>query len=69
MTRDLAYVMSTRGRERNVLFVETGPPDPAAPSQPDRDRAERARLEAAAGHLERGDTAAALEAFEPGPGA
>ena len=67
MTRDLAYVMGTRGRERNVLFIETGPPDPAAPSQPDRDRAERARLEAAARHLERGDTAAALEAFAPGP--
>jgi len=67
MTRDLAYVMATRGRERNVLFVVTGPPDPAAPSQQDRARAERAQLEAARGHLERGDTAGAVEAFKPGP--
>ena len=67
MTRDLAYVGSTRGRERNVMLVKTGPPDPAAPSLADRERAEQARLEAAAAHLKRGDTAAALEAFEPEP--
>ncbi len=67
MTRDLAYVGGTRGRERNVMLVKTGPPDPAAPSQPDRERAERARLEAAHELLKRGDTEAALKAFEPGP--
>ena len=67
MTRDLAYVMATRGRERNVLFVVTGPPDPAAPSRQDRDRAARKRLEAAHEHLQRGDTEAALKAFEAGP--
>ncbi len=67
MTRDLAYVGSTRGRERNVMLVKTGPPDPAAPSLADRERAEQARLEAAAAHLKRGDTAAALGAFEPEP--
>ena len=67
MTRDLAYVMATRGRERNVLFVVTGPPDPAAPSHQDRIRADRARLQAAHEHLQRGDTEAALNAFEPGP--
>ena len=67
MSRDLAYVMATRGRERNVLFVVTGPPDPAAPSRQDRVRADRARLQAAHEHLQRGDTEAALQAFEPGP--
>jgi conjugative relaxase-like TrwC/TraI family protein len=67
MSRDQAYVGMTRGRERNVAFVQTGPPDPAAPSRQDRDRAERARLEAAHEHLQRGDTEAALKAFEPGP--
>ena len=40
MTRDLAYVMATRGRERNVLFVPTGPPDPSVPSRAERDRAD-----------------------------
>jgi conjugative relaxase-like TrwC/TraI family protein len=67
MTRDLAYVMATRGRERNVLFVVTGPPDPAAPSRRDRVQADRARLLAAHEHLQRGETEAALQAFEPGP--
>ena len=67
MTRDLAYVMATRGRERNVMFVVTGPPDPAAPSRQDRDRAARARLEAAHEHLLRDDTAAAMEAFREPP--
>jgi conjugative relaxase-like TrwC/TraI family protein len=67
MTRDLAYVMATRGRERNVLLVPTGPPDPSVPSREERDRADRARLEAAAAHLERGDTDAALKAFQPPP--
>jgi conjugative relaxase-like TrwC/TraI family protein len=67
MTRDLAYVGMTRGRERNVIFVQTGPPDPAAPSRRDRLQADRARLLAAHQHLQRGDTEAALQAFEPGP--
>jgi conjugative relaxase-like TrwC/TraI family protein len=67
MTRDLAYVGMTRGRERNVIFVQTGPPDPAAPSHQDRMRADRERLQAAHEHLQRGDTEAALQAFEPGP--
>jgi conjugative relaxase-like TrwC/TraI family protein len=67
MTRDLAYVGATRGRERNVLFVPTTPADPAAPSRQDRDRAERDRVLAAAAHLERGDEAAALRAMEIPP--
>ena len=67
MTRDLAYVMATRGRERNVLFVITGPPDPSAPGRRERDQADRARLLAAHEHLQRGDTAAALKAFEAPP--
>ena len=67
MTRDLAYVMATRGRERNVLFVVTGPPDPSAPGRREREAAEWERLRAAHEHLERGDTQAALAAFEPPP--
>jgi conjugative relaxase-like TrwC/TraI family protein len=65
--RDQAYVGLTRGRERNVAFVQAGPPDPAAPSRQDRDRAARERLQAAHAHLERGDTEAALEAFREPP--
>ena len=67
MTRDLAYVMATRGRERNVLFVVTGPPDPSMPSRKEREAAEWERLRAAHEYLERGDTEAALRAFEPPP--
>ena len=67
MTRDLAYVMATRGRERNVLFVPTGPPDGSVPSRQERDRAEAERLKAAAAHLERGEVDAALKAFELPP--
>ena len=67
MTRDLAYVMATRGRERNVLFVVTGPPDPSAPGRREREAAEWERLRAAREHLERGDTEAALKAFEAPP--
>ena len=65
--RDQAYVGLTRGRERNVVFVQTGPPDPAAPSRQDRERAERARMQAAHEHMQRGDTEAAMRALEPGP--
>ena len=67
MTRDLAYVGLTRGRERNVLFVPTGPPDPAAPSRREREAAELQRLRAAHEHLQRGDTAAAVKAFKAPP--
>ena len=57
----------TRGRERNVVFVPTGPPDPSAASRREREAAERDRLVAAHEHLERGDTEAALKAFEAPP--
>ena len=67
MTRDLAYVGATRGRERNVLFIPTGPPDPSAPGRREREAAEWERLRAAHEHLERGDTEAAVRAFEPPP--
>jgi len=67
MTRDLAYVGMTRGRERNVVFVPTGPPDPSAPGRREREQAEMVRLRAAHEHLQRGDTEAALKAFEAPP--
>jgi conjugative relaxase-like TrwC/TraI family protein len=67
MTRDLAYVGATRGRERNLLFVPTGPPDPAAPSRREREKAERERFLAAHEHLERGDAEAAMRALEEPP--
>jgi hypothetical protein len=67
MSRDLAYVGLTRGRERNLLFVPTGPPDPSAPSRREREKAEWDRLRAAHEHLQRGDTEAALRAYEPPP--
>ena len=67
MTRDLAYVGATRGRERNIMFIQTGPPDPSAPSRREREKAERDRLRAAHEHLQRGDEEAALKAFEVPP--
>ena len=67
MTRDLAYVGATRGRERNVMFVQTGPPDPSAPGRHEREKAARGRLRAAHEHLQRGDEEAAVKAFEAPP--
>ena len=67
MTRDLAYVGATRGRERNVMFVQTGPPDPSAPGRREREKAARDRLRAAHEHLQRGDEEAAVKAFEAPP--
>ena len=67
MTRDLAYVGATRGRERNVIFIQTGPPDPAAPGRREREKAARDRLRAAHEHLQRGDEEAAVKAFEAPP--
>ena len=67
MTRDLAYVGATRGRERNVMFIQTGPPDPSAPGRREREKAAWDRLRAAHEHLQRGDDEAAVKAFEAPP--
>jgi hypothetical protein len=60
MTRDLLYVGMTRGRERNVAHVVTGPADPADLSRQERDAYTEAAIIRAAGLLEQGDRAAAL---------
>ena len=64
MTRDLAYVMATRGRERNVLFVADRAAGPgralAAGPRPSRHGTACA---AAHEHLQRGDTRSRAEGF------
>ena len=60
MTRDLLYVGMTRGRERNVAHVVTGPADPADLSREERDAYTAAAIIRAAGLLEQGQRAAAL---------
>ena len=42
MTRDLLYVGMTRGREKNLAHVVTGPPDPADLSREERQACTRA---------------------------
>ena len=54
MTRDLLYVGMTRGREKNVAHVVTGPADPADLSREERDAFTQAAIIRAAGLLRPG---------------
>ena len=69
LSRDQFYVGMTRGRERNIAHVVTGPPDPAGMPRAEREAYARAEIQRAAEMLRRGDKAgaAAVSVIPPEP--